>query len=86
MLVDYLIKAGGKKALNTVELGFGTNPMHKKLKGLIIHDEKILGSCHIAFGGFGEVVKCPVHEDIVIMKPTIFADGKKFIKDGQLIL
>jgi len=85
-LVDYLIKAGGKKALNVVELGFGTNPMHKKLIGSVIHDEKIWGSCHIAFGGFGEVVKCPVHEDIVIMKPTVLANGKKFIDNGKLIL
>ncbi len=81
--VKYLMKAG-KCGLKTIELGFGTNPGIKKVMGNVLNDEKIYGSVHIAFGGHGKI-KCDVHEDIIILNPTVFVDGKKIIENGKLI-
>ncbi|MBU1204644.1 MAG: aminopeptidase [Nanoarchaeota archaeon] len=83
--VEYLRKIDGEKALKVVELGLGTNPEHKSLVGKIIHDEKIIGSAHIAFGGFGNKRKCKIHEDVVLLKPTIFFDKKLVIKKGEIL-
>lgn len=81
---DYLWGIDKEKALRIVELGFGTNPMHKKLIGNIIHDEKIIGSAHVAFGGFGNKRKCKIHEDVIMLKPTVFFDKKKIIEKGKI--
>jgi leucyl aminopeptidase (aminopeptidase T) len=82
--VTHLLKAGSC-ALEIVELGFGINPLHKKPTGKIIHDEKIYGSVHIAFGGFGNLRRCPIHEDVIILEPTVYADSKKIIDKGKII-
>lgn len=83
--VDYLRKIDGEKALRVVELGFGTNPEHKNLLGKIIHDEKIFGSVHIAFGGFGDKIKCKIHEDVILLKPTVFFDNRLVIEKGVIL-
>ena len=62
------------------EFGIGTNKAHKSPIGNILHDEKIYGTIHIAFGnntGFGGQNKSPVHNDLILMKPTVLIDGKK---------
>lgn len=79
------LRGVGECALHAVELGFGTNPMHKKIIGNILHDEKIAGSAHIAFGGWGDLNRCPVHEDVVLLKPTVIVDGRKIMQDGKLV-
>ncbi|MFH8086684.1 MAG: hypothetical protein QW609_02585 [Candidatus Aenigmatarchaeota archaeon] len=53
--------------------------------GKIIHDEKIIGSVHVAFGGFGNRRKCKIHEDVILLKPTVFFDDKMVIKNGKII-
>jgi len=83
--ISYLRKADGEKALKIVELGLGTNPEHRTLIKNIIHDEKIIGSAHIAFGGFGNKRRCKIHEDVILLKPTISFDDKKVIKNGRLL-
>lgn len=83
--VSYLKKVDGEKATRVVELGFGINPEHKGLIGKIIHDEKIIGSAHIAFGGFGNKRRCKIHEDVILLKPTVFFDNKLIIKKGKIL-
>lgn len=83
--VEYLRKIDGEKALKVVELGLGTNPEHKNLLRKIIHDEKILGSVHIAFGGFGNKRRCKIHEDVILLKPTVFFDNKLVIEKGKIL-
>ncbi|VVB73508.1 Uncharacterised protein [uncultured archaeon] len=68
-----------------VELGIGTNPAHKKPIGIVLHDEKIFGSVHVAFGGGGNIRKCAVHEDVILLRPTVMADGKVIIRDGKFV-
>jgi leucyl aminopeptidase (aminopeptidase T) len=78
---------GSKKAFNIAEFGIGTNPK-ARIVGVVLEDEKVLGTCHIAFGNnalFGGRVDVSIHIDGVIKKPTIKADGKTIMKDGELV-
>jgi leucyl aminopeptidase (aminopeptidase T) len=85
-LVRYFLDIDGEKAIRIVEASIGINPEHKELIGNIIHDEKILGSAHVAFGGFGDVRPCKIHEDVIILKPTIRLDDEVVVKDGNILL
>jgi len=70
------------------EFGIGTNDQ-AKITGNVLEDEKVLGTCHIAFGNnisFGGKVYVPLHIDCVIDKPTIFFDGKKVMGEGTFLL
>lgn len=77
----------GKKGRNVAEFGIGMNPA-SKIIGNILEDEKKLGTIHIAFGDnstFGGAVKCGVHIDGIILKPTVVLDNKRTILDkGEL--
>ncbi|OGU58067.1 MAG: hypothetical protein A2X64_03415 [Ignavibacteria bacterium GWF2_33_9] len=69
------------------EFGIGTNPF-AKLTGDILEDEKALGTCHFAFGNnisMGGTVDVPLHVDGIIIKPTIYFDGKMIMKNGKVI-
>ena len=71
---------------NVAELGIGTN--HKAIiTGNVLEDEKVAGTCHIAFGNnkhFGGLVDVPFHVDVVIKNPTIYADDVLIMKNGKL--
>jgi len=67
------------------ELGIGVNPGVVEPVGNISLDEKIGGSVHIAVGmndRFGGKNKSNLHQDFVILKPTIWFDGKVVIENG----
>ena len=86
-LKKILDSVNNKNAYNIAELGIGTN---KKaiITGLILEDEKVYGTCHIALGNnmsYGGKVDVPIHLDGIINSPTISVDGKVIIKDGELI-
>lgn len=77
-----------KNAYNVAEFGIGTNKK-AKITGIILEDEKVFGSCHIALGkndSFGGKVNVPIHVDGVILKPTIIVDKKIIMKDGKLLI
>jgi leucyl aminopeptidase (aminopeptidase T) len=80
-----MLRKAGDCGLKTVELGIGTNPEHKEPIGNVLHDEKIYGSVHIAFGGGEGIRKCPIHADVILMHPTIWVDGRKIMQKGKLI-
>ena len=83
-----LLTEHGDDGTNIAELGVGTNEK-AKLTGEILEDEKILGTCHIAFGasaGIGGTVQVPVHLDCVVMKPTLELDGEVVARDGELLI
>ncbi len=66
------------------ELGIGTN-MTAQLCGIILEDEKVYGTVHIAFGtntSFGGTNKADCHMDGIILKPTLYLDDTLLIKDG----
>lgn len=78
------INSVGSKARIVAEIGIGTNPK-AKLIGNILEDEKVFGTVHIAFGNnasYGGKNKVQFHQDGIILKPTLIADGRKLIKNG----
>ena len=70
------------------ELGIGTNEA-AILNGIILEDEKVYGTVHIAFGtntSFGGVNKAGCHMDGIILRPTLYLDDVKVIEDGVFLL
>lgn len=76
----------GEKSRNIAELGVGTNPA-AQLTGIILEDEKVLGTIHIALGDnstFGGKVQVASHLDGIITKPTVKVDGELLMEQGEL--
>jgi len=70
------------------ELGIGTNPQ-ARLSGVILEDEKVYGTVHIAFGtntSFGGTVKADCHLDGIILKPDVYFDDICIIAQGEFII
>ena len=83
-----LLTAHGKDGTSVAELGIGTNE-EATLTGNVLEDEKILGTCHVAFGAsaaIGGTVQVPVHLDCVVLEPTVEIDGEKIAADGDLLV
>jgi len=78
----------GKDARNIAEFGIGTNDS-AKLSGVLLEDEKVMGTIHIALGNnvsMGGSINVPIHLDGVIKKPTVWMDGKMLMKNGKLLV
>jgi len=78
----------GKMARNIAEFGIGTNDS-AKLSGILLEDEKVMGTVHIALGNnvsMGGSVNVPLHLDGVIKQPTVYMDDKLLMKDGKLLI
>ena len=78
----------GKDARNIAEFGIGTNDS-AKLSGVLLEDEKVMGTIHIALGNnvsMGGSVNVPIHLDGVVKKPTVWMDSKLIMKDGKLLV
>jgi leucyl aminopeptidase (aminopeptidase T) len=83
-----MLTAHGENGTNVAELGIGTNE-RAILTGEILEDEKIAGTCHIAFGasaGIGGTIQVPIHLDCIVMKPTVELDGETVVRDGELLV
>ncbi len=85
---DRLLKVLGdnSNARNLAELGIGTNDK-ARLTGVILEDEKIYGSVHIAMGSndtFGGKVAAGVHVDAVMRSPELYLDDILVVKDGKI--
>jgi leucyl aminopeptidase (aminopeptidase T) len=83
-----LLTLHGEDGTNVAELGIGTNE-EAILTGNILEDEKILGTCHVAFGAsaaIGGTVQVPVHLDCVVLEPTVEIDGETIVRDGDLLV
>ena len=83
-----MLDAVGKNARNIAEFGIGTNDS-AKLSGVILEDEKVMGTVHIALGNnvsMGGNVNVPIHLDGVMKKPTVYLDKKILMKNGKLLI
>lgn len=70
------------------ELGIGTNEA-ANLSGIILEDEKVYGTVHIAFGtntSFGGTNKAECHMDGIILKPTLYLDDLLVIDKGVFVV
>ena len=78
----------GEDGRHLAELGIGTNEK-AALTGNVLEDEKILGTLHVAFGasaGIGGTVTVPVHEDVVVVEPTLTIGGTTVVDAGRFVL
>lgn len=67
------------------ELGVGTND-RAQIGGVVLEDEKVLGTVHVAFGnnvGFGGTNDVQFHVDGVVTLPTLEIDGAALIEEGR---
>jgi leucyl aminopeptidase (aminopeptidase T) len=83
-----ILEKYGKNAYNIAEFGLGMNPK-AAITGIILEDEKVLGTVHIALGDnstMGGNVKVESHLDGLIRKPTVEVNGKVIMEDGKLML
>ncbi len=86
-LTEMLDKVG-KGARNIAEFGIGTNDS-AKLSGILLEDEKVMGTVHIAVGNnitMGGTFNVPIHLDGIIKKPTVWMDEKLLMKNGKLLV
>jgi aminopeptidase len=82
------LDAHGEAGRNLAELGVGTND-RAQLTGLVLEDEKILGTIHVAFGasaGIGGTVSVPIHLDVVALEATLEIGDVKVLERGQYVL
>lgn len=84
--LDVLLRTPENATLG--ELGIGTNEK-ALLCGIILEDEKVYGTVHIAFGtniSFGGRNKAECHMDGVILKPDLYLDDLMIIKNGEFVV
>jgi leucyl aminopeptidase (aminopeptidase T) len=85
-LVDMMSKT--QNLDNFAEFGIGVN-RYARLNGDWQEEKKAYGNLHIALGDniyYGGKVKCDIHMDMVIYKPTVEIDGRIIVDEGKLIL
>lgn len=89
LLEDTAKQDGNNNCYFIAEFAIGTNPT-AKVTGVILEDEKVLGTCHIAVGDNtsypGGNNPSMLHLDVILFKPTISIDGKTIQKDGELLI
>ena len=81
------LDSGGEHGRSIAELGIGTNPA-ARLTGNILEDEKAMGTIHLAFGtsaGIGGVNRSTVHIDGLVLRPSVWLDGRALMEDGTLV-
>jgi len=71
------------------EFAIGTNP-NARITGNLLEDEKVLGTCHIAFGDNtsypGGTNESVLHVDTIVISPTILLDDKMIMENDRLLI
>jgi leucyl aminopeptidase (aminopeptidase T) len=83
-----LLEPHGRDARTVAEFGIGTND-RARLTGVILEDEKVMGTIHIAFGdnkSMGGSVRVASHLDGLVKQPTVWFDDRKILEDGRFQL
>ena len=87
--LEKILREVDENAFMVAELGIGTNPL-AEVRGIILEDEKALGTVHIAFGDSrsfpGGDIASDIHIDGVILNPTLKVDGEVILSGGELLL
>jgi leucyl aminopeptidase (aminopeptidase T) len=83
-----LLEIHGRPSRNVAEFGIGTNDK-AKITGVILEDEKVMGTIHIAFGdnvSMGGSVNVQSHLDGLVFNPSVWFDGKPVMDQGKLLV
>lgn len=77
----------GRDARAVAEFGIGTN-YKAQLTGMILEDEKVLGTIHIAFGNnisMGGNISVSSHLDGLVKEPDVYFDDVLVMQKGKMI-
>jgi leucyl aminopeptidase (aminopeptidase T) len=83
-----LLEPHGRDARTVAEFGIGTND-RAILTGVILEDEKVMGTIHIAFGdnkSMGGSVRVASHLDGLVKSPTVWFDDRMIMDAGRLLV
>lgn len=83
--LESLLDALGRDARTVAEFGIGTND-RAILTGVILEDEKVMGTIHIAFGdnkSMGGSVRVASHLDGLVRFPTVWFDDREIMRNGE---
>jgi leucyl aminopeptidase (aminopeptidase T) len=84
--LERVFEEHGEKARTVAEFGVGTLGT-ARISGNVLEDEKVKGTIHVAVGNnasMGGTVTVPVHLDGVVRTPTVWLDGRLWIKEGEV--
>jgi leucyl aminopeptidase (aminopeptidase T) len=82
-----LFEPHGRDARTVAEFGIGTND-RARLTGVILEDEKVMGTIHIAFGdnkSMGGTVRVASHLDGLVTQPSVWFDDRQIMDGGRFI-
>ncbi|MFN3557212.1 MAG: aminopeptidase [Bacteroidales bacterium] len=85
-LVELFEKAG-RESRAVAEFGMGTN-YKAMLTGMILEDEKVFGTIHIAFGNnitMGGRIAVNSHMDGLVTAPDVYFDDELIMKRGKMV-
>ncbi len=88
-LFNETVANGGGDAARLGEFGLGLNPAVDRVTGLLLLDEKMIGTAHLALGEnrpLGGINNSALHWDLVIQHATVAIDGEIVLKDGKLLI
>jgi aminopeptidase len=80
------LAAEEKNARHLGEMGIGLNPKARPTDNLM-EAEKAWKTMHFAIGAnFDNDAPALIHQDCLVMNPSMWVDGRQIIKDGDLLL
>lgn len=80
------LAAHGESSRVVAEIALGTNPAALHI-GVVIEDEKGLGTAHVGFGhavGLGGLNSSTIHADAIFSEVTMSVDGVDLIRHGEV--
>jgi leucyl aminopeptidase (aminopeptidase T) len=83
-----LLEPHGREARTVAEFGIGTND-RATLTGIILEDEKAMGTIHIAFGdnkSMGGTVRVASHLDALVNEPSVWFDDRQIMANGRFLV
>jgi leucyl aminopeptidase (aminopeptidase T) len=82
-----LLDKSGRDARAVAEFGIGTN-YKAQLTGMILEDEKVFGTIHIAFGNnisMGGKISVSSHLDGLVNFPDVYFDDELIMEKGKML-
>jgi aminopeptidase len=84
---EEMLDKAGPDARGVAEFGIGTN-YKAKLTGMILEDEKVFGTIHIAFGNnitMGGRLAVNFHVDGLVKDPDVYFDDELIMQGGKMV-
>ncbi len=82
-----LFEKAGREARAVAEFGIGTN-YKAILTGMILEDEKVFGTIHVAFGNnitMGGNISVNSHMDGLVTEPDVYFDDELIMQKGKMV-